>query len=144
MIGRALEALLFYSWPGNIRELENLIERGVILAPEEGGIDISHLFTSGENIRREPARMEASAGSGSLEQAGSIAEAGQNLSAQLRAALASGELTLDGLEEEVIGQALHLAQGNVSGAAKILGTTRARVAYRLSGRKVAHPAGVKE
>lgn len=133
----ALEALLFYSWPGNIRELENLIERGVILAPEDGGIDISHLFTSGENIRREPARTEADAHP--LEQP---VEA-TNLSTQLREALASGKLSLDSLEEEAIGQALHLAQGNVSGAAKILGTTRARVAYRLSGRKVAHPAEEK-
>jgi formate hydrogenlyase transcriptional activator len=29
---RTLDALLAYSWPGNIRELQNLIERGVILA----------------------------------------------------------------------------------------------------------------
>ena len=29
---RTLEALLAYSWPGNIRELQNLIERGVILS----------------------------------------------------------------------------------------------------------------
>ncbi|NTV72092.1 MAG: sigma-54-dependent Fis family transcriptional regulator [Azonexaceae bacterium] len=131
----AIEALMLYSWPGNIRELENLIERGVILAPEDGGIDISHLFTSGENIRREPARTEAAA-SASEQAAGA-----PNLSALLREALASGKLSLDSLEEDAIGQALNLAQGNVSGAAKILGTTRARVAYRLSGRKVAHPAG---
>jgi hypothetical protein len=134
----AIEALLLYSWPGNIRELENLIERGVILAPEDGGIDISHLFTSGENIRREPARTEIAARP--PEQPAD----GPNLSALLREALASGALSLDSLEEDVIGQALHLAQGNVSGAAKILGTTRARVAYRLSGRKVAHPPGEKE
>ncbi len=138
----AIEALLFYDWPGNIRELENLIERGVILAPEAGGIDISHLFTSGENIRRETARLEAT--ETPPEQAASSPAAAPNLSAQIREALASGQLSLDSLEEDAIGQALHLAQGNVSGAAKILGTTRARVAYRLSGRKVAHPAEEKE
>ena len=138
----ALEALLFYAWPGNIRELENLIERGVILAPEAGGIDISHLFTSGENIRRETARLEAT--ETPPEQAANSPAAAPNLSAQIREALASGQLSLDSLEEDAIGQALHLAQGNVSGAAKILGTTRARVAYRLSGRKVAHPAEEKE
>ena len=138
----ALEALLFYAWPGNIRELENLIERSVILAPEDGGIDISHLFTSGENIRREPVVPDAAAGLAD-DSAGSK-ESGANLSAQIREALASGQLSLDSLEEDAIGQALHLAQGNVSGAAKILGTTRARVAYRLSGRKVAHPAEDKE
>jgi len=138
----ALEALLFYSWPGNIRELENLIERGVILAPEDGGIDISHLFTSGENIRREPARPEAT--SSPQEPSAGAEASGQNLSALLREALASGKVSLETLEEDAIGQALHLAHGNVSGAAKILGTTRARVAYRLSGRKVAHPAEGKE
>lgn len=29
----ALEKLMLYNWPGNIRELENLIERSVLLAP---------------------------------------------------------------------------------------------------------------
>jgi DNA-binding NtrC family response regulator len=134
----ALEALIFYSWPGNIRELENLIERGVILAPDDGGIDISHLFTSGENIRREPARAEPT--TSPPEMLAVNEESGQKLSALLREAFASGQLSLDGLEENAVNQALHLAQGNVSGAAKILGTTRARVAYRLSGRKVRHPA----
>jgi formate hydrogenlyase transcriptional activator len=33
---RTLDALMTYSWPGNIRELQNLIERGVILA--EGNV----------------------------------------------------------------------------------------------------------
>ena len=135
----ALEALLFYSWPGNIRELENLIERGVILAPEDGGIDISHLFTSGENIRRDPARSEVQSAGGDEATA-----ATPDLPALLREALASGQASLDSLEEEALNQALFLAQGNVSGAAKILGTTRARVAYRLSGKKVAHPAEGKE
>jgi formate hydrogenlyase transcriptional activator len=32
---RSLDAMLRYSWPGNIRELQNVIERGVILADGE-------------------------------------------------------------------------------------------------------------
>jgi formate hydrogenlyase transcriptional activator len=32
---RSLEAMQAYSWPGNIRELQNVIERGVILSEGE-------------------------------------------------------------------------------------------------------------
>ena len=38
----AAELLVSYSWPGNIRELKNVIERTLILAPE-GEIDVSFL-----------------------------------------------------------------------------------------------------
>lgn len=38
----AIEGLRRYHWPGNIRELENLIQRAVILAPDEQ-IDLAHL-----------------------------------------------------------------------------------------------------
>ncbi len=138
----ALEALLSYSWPGNIRELENLIERGVILAPEDGGIDVSHLFISGENLRGEPVKEEAVRSPRALVTG--EADSGSNIATVLRDALASGQVSLDGLEEIIVNEAMHLAQGNVSGAAKILGTTRSRVAYRLSGKKVPHPAGDRE
>src|SRR5206468_1291487 len=38
----AAEVLRHYSWPGNIRELKNVIERTMILSPE-GDIDAVHL-----------------------------------------------------------------------------------------------------
>ena len=40
---RAIDAMLAYHWPGNIRELENLVERGVVLTPDEVAIDIPQL-----------------------------------------------------------------------------------------------------
>ncbi len=38
-----LEVLQFYSWPGNIRELRNTIERAFLLAKAESKIDVLHL-----------------------------------------------------------------------------------------------------
>ncbi|MEO7730505.1 MAG: sigma 54-interacting transcriptional regulator, partial [Kofleriaceae bacterium] len=40
----AMQALTQYDWPGNIRELQNLIERGVISAEDGAAIDVVHLF----------------------------------------------------------------------------------------------------
>ncbi|GKS68045.1 two-component system, response regulator FlrC [Nitrosomonas sp. PY1] len=37
----AMEKLIQYSWPGNIRELENVIQRAMILATDE--IDVEHI-----------------------------------------------------------------------------------------------------
>ncbi|OGP88196.1 MAG: sigma-54-dependent Fis family transcriptional regulator [Deltaproteobacteria bacterium RBG_16_48_10] len=40
---KAIEALTRYHWPGNIRELENLIERIVVLSTGEEFIDLKHI-----------------------------------------------------------------------------------------------------
>ena len=41
---KAMRALKSYAWPGNIRELENIIERGSS-SPQNDWIEIEHLFT---------------------------------------------------------------------------------------------------
>lgn len=41
---KAMGALKAYAWPGNVGDLENLIERGVILAPQHDWIQLEHLF----------------------------------------------------------------------------------------------------
>jgi formate hydrogenlyase transcriptional activator len=44
----AMQALTAYDWPGNIRELENMIERAVLLSPgKELRIPVSELVSSG-------------------------------------------------------------------------------------------------
>ncbi|MFB3885879.1 MAG: sigma-54-dependent transcriptional regulator [Thermodesulfobacteriota bacterium] len=40
---KALNALMKYHWPGNIRELENLIERIVVLSPGDKPIDVKDI-----------------------------------------------------------------------------------------------------
>ena len=39
---RAMEAIVSYKWPGNIRELKNMIERALLLC-DGNQIDIGHL-----------------------------------------------------------------------------------------------------
>ncbi len=55
----ALQALRRYAWPGNIRELENTLERGVILC-QGGTLDLAHLPASIQRLAQEPAGFGAS------------------------------------------------------------------------------------
>ena len=130
---RAVEALLSYSWPGNIRELENVIERGVILAPDNGPIDLSHLFTYEENINTSFIHL---AHDGSLE-ANTSALGGQTADrppadgADLVTQFLNSNHSLDEWEEQLVDKALEQTGGNVTKAAKLLGITRARLDYRV-------------
>ena len=49
---RALEALMDYKWYGNVRELENTIERAIVLADREN-IEIENLPLEIQNFREE-------------------------------------------------------------------------------------------
>ncbi len=40
---RALQVILDYHWPGNIREFENVIERAIILSDDGDMLDLRHL-----------------------------------------------------------------------------------------------------
>jgi two-component system response regulator HydG len=42
---RTVDRLMAYNVPGNIRELENMIERAVILLADGGPIDVAHVFS---------------------------------------------------------------------------------------------------
>ena len=67
----AVRALLGYDFPGNIRELQNLVERAVILAEDTDLIDTHHLFMGGEvqkqgfltlDVHGAPGRLMAQGG----------------------------------------------------------------------------------
>jgi DNA-binding NtrC family response regulator len=49
----AMKELIAYNWPGNIRELKNVVERAIILAGDKPNITSEHLtFSSSPNKRR--------------------------------------------------------------------------------------------
>lgn len=131
---RAIEGLMNYNWPGNIRELENLIERGVILAQEAGVIDLCHLFTSGEKVDSSILALSktgALCGSRAAKEAKPTVESGID---HLVSTMLESGTDFDLLENKLLETAVAKAQGNLSQAARMLGLTRAQLAYRLKKR----------
>jgi len=133
---KAVEALLSYEWPGNIRELENVIERGIIMASENGPIDLCDLFTYGERMTSSVFRLDQK-GSLKLKAGGptNMDYDEDNIPEDIAAAFFEEDLSLDQMENIIIDKAMETANGNVSNAAKLLGITRARLDYRLKKRK---------
>ncbi|MEW5911402.1 MAG: sigma-54 dependent transcriptional regulator [Thermodesulfobacteriota bacterium] len=95
---QAMQRLVDYAWPGNVRQLENAVARAVILAKGErlGPEDFAELTGAGP----VPAGEELIAG---LPQQG---------------------VTLKDMERELIQKTLEVCQGNKSLAAKRLGISR--------------------
>ena len=105
----AVDALLLYAFPGNVRELENMIERAAILTLNDEPIDTLHLFHGRHRLQNaywSPTR------SGNLAEQTLVqgdAEATPNVMAGLQ---------LAEIESIVIREAMTAARGNVSAAAR--------------------------
>ena len=152
---RAIDALLSYELPGNIRELENMIERGVILAHAGGAIDVWQLFASGEHWDtptfgvhgdgRVSSAVSVDPGSESAMQP-VVREAMKRIAGLLSGEPDSGEFSLDQiestLEAALLQGAIKRVGGNLSAAARLLGITRSRLVYRLGQRGI--PAATKD
>ena len=118
---KAMRALKSYAWPGNIRELENIIERGIILTSQNDWIEIEHLFTeSYDNDDTEHV----------VDAAGGLTDAEVVLGNLCSRVIESG-VGLDALEEALIQHAVRESGGNLSGAARLLRITRPQLNYRL-------------
>src|SRR6478672_11522161 len=101
----ALDALMEYHWPGNVRQLENSVERAVALSAgrmiDEKDI---HLDT-----RQSKSTSTASSANQFLPEG----------------------MTLEQWEDNMIREALRRANGNKSQAARLLGLSRNALRYRL-------------
>ncbi|MEP6731705.1 MAG: sigma-54 dependent transcriptional regulator [bacterium] len=107
--GSAAEVLLAHGWPGNIRELKNVMERAT-------------LFASGNMIRRADVRIQRR----------------ELVSASTLGALEAGRIsipkegkTLAEVEQEVIRLTMLLTAGNLSAAARILGISRPTLSRKM-------------
>jgi DNA-binding NtrC family response regulator len=101
----ALQMLMAYDWPGNVRQLESVIERAVLLS-------------EGETLGPEdlPAAVRARISSTADPIAIEIPDTG---------------IDIERVERSLIVKAMDKAQGNVTRAARLLGLTRRTLQYRL-------------
>lgn len=111
----AVAAMLGYGWPGNIRELENIIERAVIMGRDGEPLRLHHLFSGGEKLGPLAFRVRD----------------GGRVETMVRSPEETG-FDLAQAEGRLIEQALAHAGGNKSKAARLLGITRAQLYYRLN------------
>jgi DNA-binding NtrC family response regulator len=98
---QALARLNQHAWPGNVRELRNLCERLCILLPGQT-IGPGNLGLGNESSQTESGFRLPSTG-----------------------------IRLESLEQDAIRQALSMAEGNKSRAARLLGISRDTLLYRL-------------
>jgi two-component system response regulator PilR (NtrC family) len=106
---QAVRLLMAYDWPGNVRQLENLVERALTLGAGRQQIDVDMLP---DEIRA----AATAAHSGFV----TLPEDGFDLDAHLA-----------GIERDLIDQSLARAGGNKRKAAQILGLKRTTLVEKL-------------
>jgi transcriptional regulator with PAS, ATPase and Fis domain len=122
---RAMQALTSYKWPGNIRELENMIERGIILTDNNQSIDMKSFFPS-LTEPSHPLHITSATGEVCSSKPSPVTTEGDMVEQLL-----ANDLNLDELESQLLQQAMTKTDGNIAKAARLLGITRPQMAYRL-------------
>ncbi|MEW4981970.1 MAG: sigma-54-dependent Fis family transcriptional regulator [Cycloclasticus sp.] len=120
--GHAMAQLDMYQWPGNIRELENVIERGVLLCENGGYIELEHLFAM---MKVEEAPEEV------VDENGQLKSLKKGVYKQFVEMFFEAQNNLFEIEETILKEAVKRSSGNLSGAARKLGMSRPQLAYRL-------------
>jgi formate hydrogenlyase transcriptional activator len=115
----AMEALAGYSWPGNIRELENFIERAVLLSP-------------GKELRVPVSELKSSPVAAGASDDSSVSLASGSLPSS--ASATSSISTLEDAERQHILRALRQTEWRIAGpkgAAVVLGMKRTTLQARM-------------
>jgi DNA-binding NtrC family response regulator/predicted hydrocarbon binding protein len=144
---RAVGAMLNYDWPGNVREMENVIERGVILTADGQSIDAPQLFTGGERMGEmvfaldEGGKLVRARALDTQAPPPSCAAEAAELTRRIETLFdetneAAAPIDLDDLETQLLKRAYARAGGNLSAAARLLGITRPQMVYRLKTRGI--------
>ncbi len=112
-----MEKLAAYRWPGNVRELEHELERALVFE-ESATLDFAHLSGKPES------QIDTLTPDEWLNPAFKFREGG---------------FQLDDAINRLVQLALKVADGNLSQAARLLGTTRDFIRYRLYGDRKGRP-----
>jgi transcriptional regulator with PAS, ATPase and Fis domain len=125
---RALSHLLHYKWPGNIRELENVIERGVILTEKGHSISLNSLYVGTPEtamLQQQDTPIDGlttnNTGKDNTAEPGTWPEA-----------IFEHSIPMEEVESILVSRAMQLSNDNVSKAARLLGMSRPAFAYRLA------------
>lgn len=145
--GEAVEMLVEYDWPGNIRELENCIERSIVLADGESIEPHDLPLELHQSKPRRPGSMLSShrgnSGSITSRQSPGQPKSGRKsaqsaMAAGLRTRVEPPPESLDEIEQEALEyeriqllDALREAGGNRSQAARLLGLPRTTMLSRM-------------
>ncbi len=119
-----------YSWPGNIRELENIIERGVILTDKNAKIESTLICIGMPNLSSQSQNINTQ---GLIENNDEDKQeffdqpSYKNMCLQ---AISSG-LSLNDLEDDLLKLALEQSGGNIEKTARLLQITGPQCRYRM-------------
>lgn len=105
---KAKNFVMRYEWPGNIRELENLLERATLLTDHQQEIKLESLFPQHLDLEKKYDSFKPHIDD-----------------------LLTDNFSLEQFEKDIICGAMNKCSHNVSEAARMLGISRATLDYRL-------------